>query len=132
MYFKTMVATDPFYHQHVAAAHDAAVPDPFWGPSTSSVDWCESNYAHSRHIAELFNTLSSLPLLLVCVYGAQGVRRPSGALGRIPRAHTAVLKRSRPAPMIHRCRKRRTARAHAPTLLDICTLEVPINPPREP
>ncbi len=31
----------------------------FWGPVTSSVDWCEANYEHSRYVCEFFNTLSS-------------------------------------------------------------------------
>jgi dihydroceramidase len=35
----------------------------FWGPVTSSVDWCEANYAHSRFICEWFNTFSSLAML---------------------------------------------------------------------
>lgn len=35
----------------------------FWGPPTSTVDWCEANYAHTHYIAELFNTLSSLAII---------------------------------------------------------------------
>ena len=62
--------TDPFYHRHVPAAHDtAAGKTPWWGPSTSSVDWCEANYLHNEHVAELWNTLSSIPLVLVMIYG---------------------------------------------------------------
>jgi dihydroceramidase len=40
------------------------MPVGFWGPPTSSVDWCEANYAHSPYVAELFNTLSSLAIVL--------------------------------------------------------------------
>ena len=29
-----------------------------WGPPTSSVDWCETNYDWSQYVAEMFNTLS--------------------------------------------------------------------------
>ncbi len=36
----------------------------FWGPPTSSVDWCEANYEHTRYVCELFNTLSSVAMLL--------------------------------------------------------------------
>jgi dihydroceramidase len=32
----------------------------FWEPHTSSIDFCERNYEHSYHIAEMHNTWSSL------------------------------------------------------------------------
>lgn len=41
----------------------------FWGPPTSSVDWCEANYAHTRWVAELFNTTSSLAMVLAGLLG---------------------------------------------------------------
>ena len=34
-------------------------------PHTSEIDWCETNYAVTPHVAEFWNTLSSLPMLLV-------------------------------------------------------------------
>ena len=34
-------------------------------PHSSEIDWCESNYAVSPHVAEFWNTLSSLPMLWV-------------------------------------------------------------------
>ncbi len=40
-----------------------------WGPVTSSVDWCEPNYAWAPWVAEPFNTLSSLAMVLIGVYG---------------------------------------------------------------
>jgi dihydroceramidase len=36
---------------------------------TASVDWCEQNYAKTQHIAEFWNTLSSVPLSLVALIG---------------------------------------------------------------
>ena len=42
----------------------------FWGPPTSSVDWCEANYRYSPYVCELFNTLSSLALALAGLFGA--------------------------------------------------------------
>ncbi|HZI11015.1 MAG TPA: ceramidase [Myxococcus sp.] len=41
----------------------------YWGPSTSTVDWCETNYQHLFHISELFNSASSLVLVLTGVVG---------------------------------------------------------------
>lgn len=40
-----------------------------WGAVTSSVDWCEPNYAHTRLVAELFNTASSLALVALGEFG---------------------------------------------------------------
>lgn len=62
-----MAPADPFYRRPIAVlSHD---PDPFWGLPTSTVDWCEPNYVHTRYVAELFNTLSSVPMLLVGLRG---------------------------------------------------------------
>jgi dihydroceramidase len=41
----------------------------FWGPTTSTVDWCETNYAHSHYISEMFNSVSSLAMVLAGVLG---------------------------------------------------------------
>ncbi|WP_224362428.1 ceramidase [Hyalangium versicolor] len=41
----------------------------FWGPATSTVDWCETNYQHVFYIAELFNSVSSLAMVLAGVLG---------------------------------------------------------------
>jgi dihydroceramidase len=41
----------------------------FWGPPTSSIDWCETNYAQSRFVAEWFNTTSSLALVAAGLLG---------------------------------------------------------------
>jgi len=42
----------------------------YWGVSTSTVDFCEPNYVHSKYVAEFFNTLSSIPIVLA---GANGI-----------------------------------------------------------
>ncbi|XP_059651376.1 alkaline ceramidase-like isoform X2 [Cornus florida] len=41
----------------------------FWGPVTSTTEWCEQNYAHSSYIAEFFNTLSNIPCILLALIG---------------------------------------------------------------
>ena len=37
----------------------------FWGPITSSVDWCEDNYEVTHYVAEFMNTLSSIPVAIM-------------------------------------------------------------------
>src|ERR1700723_3106631 len=41
----------------------------FWGPPTSSVDWCEANYQVTPYVAEFWNTLSSLAMVVAGVLG---------------------------------------------------------------
>lgn len=54
----------------------AAVAAPgFWGVPTSSVDWCEANYALSAYVCEFFNTCSSVVLIVVGLAGAYLHRR---------------------------------------------------------
>jgi dihydroceramidase len=50
----------------------------FWGPVTSSVDWCEANYTHTQYIAEFWNTVSSLAMVAL---GALGVVLHRKSLG---------------------------------------------------
>jgi len=47
----------------------AAAPPGFWGVPTSTVDWCEANYEHSRYVCELFNTISSLAIVAAGLLG---------------------------------------------------------------
>lgn len=46
-----------------------------WGPPTSTVDWCEANYAVTPLICEFFNTLSSLAMVVAGGVGALFHRR---------------------------------------------------------
>jgi len=41
----------------------------FWGPVTSSHDWCETNYEMTRYVAEFWNTMSSLPISALGLFG---------------------------------------------------------------
>ncbi|KAI8070258.1 ceramidase [Thamnidium elegans] len=41
----------------------------YWGPVTSSVDWCEENYRYSWYIAEFWNTVSSLAMIILGLMG---------------------------------------------------------------
>lgn len=41
----------------------------YWGKPTSTVDWCEPNYEITHYIAEFFNTLSSLAMVVTGLMG---------------------------------------------------------------
>ena len=45
-------------------------PAGYWGLPTSTIDWCEQNYAVTPYVAEFFNTVSSLAMVLAGVLGA--------------------------------------------------------------
>ena len=52
----------------------------YWSPRTASVNWCEPDFVYSPYIAEFFNTISSLAVVLAGAAGlalslAQGYRR---------------------------------------------------------
>lgn len=36
----------------------------FWGKPTSTLDWCEENYAVSHYVAEFWNTISNLAMIM--------------------------------------------------------------------
>jgi dihydroceramidase len=42
---------------------------PYWGPPTTSVDWCEMNYEVTPYIAEYFNTISSFAMAILGLLG---------------------------------------------------------------
>ncbi|KAH9819674.1 ceramidase [Melampsora americana] len=46
----------------------------YWGPATSSIDWCEANYAISRYVAEFTNTFSNLVFVGLAMYGIKKCR----------------------------------------------------------
>jgi dihydroceramidase len=46
-----------------------------WGNPTATVDWCETNYAHLHSVCELFNSVSSLAMVLAGVVGIALHRR---------------------------------------------------------
>ena len=41
----------------------------FWGRPTATIDWCENNYEVTNYIAEFWNTLSNLVMILLPIYG---------------------------------------------------------------
>jgi dihydroceramidase len=47
----------------------------YWGPVEASIDWCERNYAISYYVAEWWNTVSNLSLVLLSLVALAGVVR---------------------------------------------------------
>ena len=41
----------------------------YWGNRTSTIDWCEENYQVTSYIAEFWNTISNLVIILLPLYG---------------------------------------------------------------
>jgi dihydroceramidase len=49
-------------------------PSGFWGVPTASIDWCEQNYAVTPFIAEFWNTVSSLAMVIAGLVGLSNRR----------------------------------------------------------
>lgn len=43
--------------------------DGFWGDTTATLDWCETNYEVSWYIAEFWNTITNLSMILPPLWG---------------------------------------------------------------
>ncbi|XP_075210938.1 alkaline ceramidase [Lycorma delicatula] len=41
----------------------------YWGKPTATIDWCENNYEVSFYIAEMYNTLSNLMMIIPPIWG---------------------------------------------------------------
>jgi len=48
--------------------------DGYWGNTTSTLDWCEINYEVSWYIAEFYNTLTNLAMIIPGIYGVYQVK----------------------------------------------------------
>jgi len=43
----------------------------WWGHPTASIDWCEENYVVSYYIAEFWNTISNLAMIVYTTHCSQ-------------------------------------------------------------
>ncbi|SPO30858.1 related to YPC1 - Alkaline ceramidase [Ustilago trichophora] len=50
-------------------------PVGYWGPITSTLQWCETKYAFSHYIAEPVNTLTNIFFILLSLYGYRVTRQ---------------------------------------------------------
>ncbi|KAL2870528.1 ceramidase [Aspergillus lucknowensis] len=53
--------------------------EPFWGPQTSYLNFCEEDYVITRYVAEFINTLSSGVFCLFGLYGLTQLRKKQQA-----------------------------------------------------
>ena len=61
----------------------------FWGPVTSSVDWCEHNYEVAYYVAEFFNCFSNLAIVAAGLLGLRNALR-HGYPRRVLVLYTAI------------------------------------------
>ncbi|KAF9169680.1 Alkaline ceramidase 3 [Mortierella sp. AD010] len=66
----------------------------YWGPPTSSVDWCEDNYVWSHYIAEFFNSFSSFAMILLGEAACYSINRLESVMAH--RSHASANSMSVP------------------------------------
>ncbi|KAK3816612.1 MAG: ceramidase-domain-containing protein [Benniella sp.] len=62
----------------------------YWGPPTSSVDWCEDNYAISYYVAEFFNSFSSFAMILLGEAACYSINRLQASMEQSYAKNTAT------------------------------------------
>ncbi|KAJ3075889.1 Alkaline ceramidase 3 [Podochytrium sp. JEL0797] len=53
----------------------SAAKEGFWGPTTSSLDWCEENYVITEYIAEFWNSLSNVVFIGLAWFGMSTLKK---------------------------------------------------------
>ncbi|KAF9316880.1 Alkaline ceramidase 3 [Podila horticola] len=71
--------------------HENDLPG-FWGPPTSSVDWCEDNYVITQYIAEFFNSFSSFAMIFLGEAACYSIDRLQASLDRIQPKKTSLFR----------------------------------------
>lgn len=52
----------------MAPPHVTVTADGYWGKITSTIDWCEENYVVTNYIAEFWNTISNIVMIVPPVF----------------------------------------------------------------
>jgi hypothetical protein len=60
-------SSSPFPSDSLPSLRSSLTTD--WGHHTGTIDWCETNYSHSRYIAEFVNSLTNFPSIFLGLYG---------------------------------------------------------------
>ncbi|KAJ5247616.1 alkaline phytoceramidase [Penicillium chermesinum] len=55
--------------------------DSFWGPPTSKANFCETDYAVSKYIAEFVNSLTNVVYIIYGIYGLRRLRQKANKHG---------------------------------------------------
>ncbi|KAG0040717.1 Alkaline ceramidase 3 [Podila clonocystis] len=71
--------------------HENDLPG-FWGPPTSSVDWCEDNYVVTQYIAEFFNSFSSFAMIFLGEAACYSIDRLQASLNRVQPNKTSLFR----------------------------------------
>jgi len=65
-------------HRQHWGSNDIEVADPYWGKWSSTINWCEQDYAVSPYITEFVNTITNawVIVLLITLYGVYKYNLP--------------------------------------------------------
>ncbi|KAI1321837.1 Alkaline ceramidase 3 [Mortierella claussenii] len=74
----------------------------YWGPPTSSIDWCEDNYAISYYIAEFFNSFSSFAMILLGEAACHSINRLEASMTKNATQSTPSTSSSTSIPSLFR------------------------------
>ena len=59
----------------MAPLNSSIIENGYWGAPTSTLDWCETNYEVSYFIAEFWNTVSNISMIILPLYGIMECHR---------------------------------------------------------
>ncbi|XP_033117908.1 alkaline ceramidase 3-like [Anneissia japonica] len=69
MLFLLQDGENKYIPMHLSTESQSNSVEGYWGNPTSTIDWCEDDYAVSFYIAEFWNTLTNLGIIIPAVLG---------------------------------------------------------------